>query len=165
MIWIPLHRSTKQFSLLPWKRRTLERLYVAAKGVFSPAHKFTRFFDKFPSLAVGALSSLLLYVKKCSADSDRRITELSAEESIINEIMALDVNEQLRLFHETVDPQNDEEARKYSLTDLKDLFAPALRVIERDEWIRIDRIGMRILGKESLLPVEWSYLKIAITGM
>lgn len=153
----------KAVQSLTLETKDFREIIVGERRLFSSA-QIHKIFDKFPSLAVGP-HLITLVREEMLKRLDRRITQLSAEESIINEIMALDVNEQLRLFHETVDPQNDEEARKYSLIYLKDLFAPALRVIERDEWIRIDRIGMRILGKESLLPVEWLYLKIAITGM
>lgn len=34
-----------------------------------------------------------------------------------------------------------------------------------DAWLRIDRIGMRLLGEKSLSALEWLYLKMAITGL
>lgn len=156
-------RIDKAVQTLALETKDFKEIIVGERRLFSSA-QIHKIFDKFPTIAVGP-HLITLVREEMLKRLERRITQLSAEEGIINEIMALDVNEQLRLFHETVDPQNDEEARAYSLVYLKDLFAPALRMIERDEWLRIDRIGMRLLGKESLLPVEWLYIKMAITGM
>lgn len=153
----------KAVASFTFETKDFKELIVGDRRLFSSA-QIHKIVDKFSHLPAGP-HLVTLVREEMLKRLDKRITQLSAEESIINEIMALDVNEQLRLFHETVDPQDDEEARAYALVYLKDLFAPALRIIERDEWLRMDRIGMRLLEKESLLPVEWLYLKIAITGM
>ena len=71
----------------------------------------------------------------------------------------------MRIFHETIAPQTDAELRECALTYLNDRYAAAFDIVERDEWLRIDRIGMRLLRAEGLLPVEWAYLKMAVTGM
>ncbi|MDQ9885129.1 hypothetical protein RFX61_11420, partial [Acinetobacter baumannii] len=45
-----------------------------------------------------------------------------------------------------------------------DLCAPAFAQLENGEWLRYDRIGMRMLGQLSLSGAEWVYLKMALTG-
>ncbi|MDO4442549.1 MAG: AAA family ATPase [Slackia sp.] len=94
-----------------------------------------------------------------------RLKQMAATERAQNETAALSVQEQVRIFHETIAPQTDAEMRECALTYLNDRFAAAFDVVERDEWLRIDRIGMRLLHVEGFLPVEWAYLKMAITGM
>ncbi len=82
-----------------------------------------------------------------------------------NEATSLSIQEQVRIFHETIAPQTDAELRECALTYLNDRYARAFDIVKRDEWLRIDRIGMRLLRAEGLLPVEWAYLKMAVTGM
>lgn len=96
---------------------------------------------------------------------ENRISQMASSEAVQDEVSELPLDEQLRLFHERIDPQDEKEARRFALTFLNDRFAGAFRAIERDEWLRIDRIGMRLLGVENLSPTMWLYLKIAVTGM
>ena len=96
---------------------------------------------------------------------ENRLSSMAGTEAVLDELSVLPFDEQLRLFHETIDPQTDEEARKYALIFLRDRFAPAIAAIERDEWLRIDRIGMRALDIENLPPTAWIYLKMAVTGL
>lgn len=94
-----------------------------------------------------------------------RLKQMAATERVHNELAALSIEEQVRIFHETIDPQTEEEARALSLSYLNDKYAGAFAMVERDDWVRIDRIGMRILGSKGLSPVEWLYLKMAVTGL
>ena len=48
---------------------------------------------------------------------------------------------------------------------MRDRYAEAFAAVENDDWLRIDRIGMRLLGTDGLAPVEWLYLKMALTGL
>ena len=47
-------------------------------------------------------------------------------------------------------PQTEQEARDCALAYLQERFAGAVLAMERDEWLHIDRIGMRLLGREEL---------------
>lgn len=94
-----------------------------------------------------------------------RLKQIASTDEIQDEISALDVNEQLRIFHETIDPQDEQEARALALQYLNDRHADAFEAVEHDDWLRIDRIGMRLLGREGLSPLEWLYLKMALTGL
>lgn len=43
-------------------------------------------------------------------------------------------------------------------------YQPVQAAIEQGAWLRLDRIGMRLLGSETLDAVEWLYLKLALVG-
>lgn len=96
---------------------------------------------------------------------ESRIKQKSKTEKVHNELSTLSLEEQLRLFRETIEPQTEEEFSSLSLTYLQDKYNEVFRIIEQDEWLRIDRIGMRILGVENLESTAWIFLKMALTGM
>ncbi len=95
---------------------------------------------------------------------ESRIAQMAGGEDVQDEMASLSVDEQLRLFGEIVDPQDEREARALAMTYLKLKFADAYAAVEHDDWLRIDRIGMRLLGAKSLAPVTWLYLRMALTG-
>ena len=43
-------------------------------------------------------------------------------------------------------------------------YAGAHECIERLEWLRFDRIGMRLLGTHALSATEWLFLRLIFTG-
>lgn len=94
-----------------------------------------------------------------------RIKQMAATDGVQDELTTLPVSEQMRIFHETIEPQTEEETRQLAIRFLNDRYADAFRMVENDEWLRIERIGMRILGASGFAPVEWLYLKMALTGM
>lgn len=75
------------------------------------------------------------------------------------------LNEQLSQFGEPYAPVDEKEARDFALRLLQDRYQGAFRAVQDDAWLRIDRIGMRLLGEKSLSALEWLYLKMAITGL
>ena len=81
-----------------------------------------------------------------------RLKQMAATERAQNEATSLSIQEQVRIFHETIAPQTDTELRECALTYLNDRYARAFDIVERDEWLRIDRIGMRLLGAEGFFP-------------
>lgn len=95
---------------------------------------------------------------------DSRIAQMAGGDDVQDEMASLSIDEQLRLFGEPVDPQDEREARALATTYLKLKFADAYAAVERDGWLRIDRIGMRLLDAKSLAPVTWLYLRMALTG-
>ena len=94
-----------------------------------------------------------------------RLAQMAATEEEQLNLYALTPNQQLQIFGETINPQNEDEERDLTLRMLSVRFAPATLAIEHDDWLRIDRIGMRLLGCKGLVPLEWLYLKMAITGL
>lgn len=97
--------------------------------------------------------------------AEQKLRRMAASDDALDELEELSVEEQLRIFHETVHPQTEAEAAELALRMLRDRYAGALRAIERDEWLRIDRIGMRLLGASGVAPVEWLYTKMVLCGL
>lgn len=96
---------------------------------------------------------------------ENRLKSMAGTESAQDEILGLSLDEQLRLFNGPFDPEDEREARELTMKYLMDRYGGAFRMVENDEWLRLDRIGMRLLGVENLTPVGWLYLKMAVTGL
>lgn len=96
---------------------------------------------------------------------ESRLKQLASSEKVLDEIAELAPDEQVDLFHETFDPHDETQVRAMGQQYVDARFASARRAVENDDWLRIDRIGMRLLGVENLVPVEWLYLKMALTGL
>lgn len=96
---------------------------------------------------------------------DTRLKQIAMSDRILDELSALSPDEQVALFRETFDAQDEDEARVWAQQYVDDRYAAARKAVENDDWLRIDRIGMRLLGVENLVPVEWLYLKMALTGL
>lgn len=96
---------------------------------------------------------------------ESRLKQLASSEKVLDEIAELTPDEQVDLFRETFDPHDETQVRAMGQLYVDARFAAAQRAVENDDWLRIDRIGMRLLGVENLVPVEWLYLKMALTGL
>ena len=96
---------------------------------------------------------------------ESRLKQIAASEKVLDEISALTPNEQIAQFQETFDPQDEDQIRVLSQQFINTRYAKAFKMVQNDEWLRIDRIGMRLLDVENLTSMEWLYLKIAVTGM
>ena len=95
---------------------------------------------------------------------ERRILQLSRTEGVHDEVLALDPDEQDRIFGKPVVFVDEEEINDLARQYLDDVCAPAFGYIEDAKWLRFDRIGMRILNKLSITGAEWLYLKMALAG-
>ncbi|MEE0845779.1 MAG: UvrD-helicase domain-containing protein [Eggerthellaceae bacterium] len=96
---------------------------------------------------------------------ENRLKSMAGSEAVQNEILDLPLDEQLRLFNGPFDPQDEREERELALHYVTDRYDAAFHMVENDEWLRLDRIGMRLLGIENLSPAGWLYLKMAVTGL
>ena len=96
---------------------------------------------------------------------EARLGQMAAADAVHDEVAALSIEEQLRLFGETADPADEAEERALALRFLHDRHGDALGRIERDEWLDVDRVALRLLGDPGLTSVEWVYLKMALTGL
>lgn len=96
---------------------------------------------------------------------EQRLKRMAATDDALDELDGLSIEEQLRIFHETVNPQTEGEARELALRMLHDKHSDVLSAVENDDWLRIDRVGMRMLGATGVAPVEWLYTKIALCGL
>ncbi|MCI2242370.1 HelD family protein [Adlercreutzia faecimuris] len=96
---------------------------------------------------------------------EARLAQMAATDGVQAEVAALPIEEQLRLFGETVDPVDEAEERALALRYLRDRHAGAFDVVERDEWLDVDHLALRLLGEAGLASVPWAYLKMAVTGL
>ncbi len=96
---------------------------------------------------------------------DSRLSQMAGTEAVLDQMASLPLEEQLRVFQEVYDPADEQEERALALRYVRDRYATAFGAVDNDDWLRIDRIGMRLLGSENLAPLEWLYLKMALTGL
>lgn len=136
--------------------RVGETVLLKLSQVSGAAQKFAQFpvGPRFAALVCDELHSRL----------ERRLTQMSKSESLHEEILGLDLDEQLEIFGETVNAANDEELARYARTYLVHRYESAHDSIEQLMWLRLDRIGMRMLGAQGISAAEWLYLKLLISG-
>ena len=95
---------------------------------------------------------------------EQRIASRMNNADVQAEIMDLEEQDHIRLFGHQVFTALEEELPEYTKLYLEDRYAAVENAIEEGAWLRFDRIGMNMLGKESLSSVEWLYLKLALAG-
>lgn len=94
-----------------------------------------------------------------------RLAQIASTDEVQDELSALTTDEQLQIFHETINPQDEQEERALALRYINHRYADAYKAVENDDWLRIDRIGMRLLNADGLTSIEWLYLKMMLTGL
>jgi DNA helicase-2/ATP-dependent DNA helicase PcrA len=120
---------------------------------------------KFDHLPAGP-HRVTLMNEELEARLQSRLASIAAAEDTHDEISELPIEEQLRLFGETFDPQSEEEeARALALTYVREKYASGIQQVRAMDWLDIDEIARRLLGCDGLTSVEWVYLKMALTGM
>ncbi len=95
---------------------------------------------------------------------DRRFAQLAKDDELQEELLGLDMDDQIEIFGRTIDAPDEEELLSYTERYARHLYGDAHDSIERGTWLRIDRIGMRLLGVKTLTASEWLYLKLLICG-
>lgn len=103
--------------------------------------------------------------EELAARLENRFKQLAATDRVLDEIAAFSPDEQIAAFGETFDVQDEDQVRVWAQHYVAIRYADARKAVENDEWLRIDRIGMRLLGVENLSCIEWLYVKMALTGM
>ena len=117
-------------------------------------------FSKFP---VGPRLAAL--VKDDLHDKlERRFAQLAQDDELQEELLELDMDDQIEIFGRTIDAPDEEELERYTEQYARHLYGSAHDQVERGTWLRIDRIGMRMLGVKALSAAEWLYLKLLICG-
>ncbi|MDO4503272.1 MAG: AAA family ATPase [Coriobacteriia bacterium] len=94
----------------------------------------------------------------------QRINRLCREEDVLDTVSELSEQEAVQVFGHVPVIQDESELVGYARTWLEHRYAPVAEAIEDGAWLRIDRIGMRLLGQETLNAAEWLYLKLALAG-
>jgi DNA helicase-2/ATP-dependent DNA helicase PcrA len=120
--------------------------------------------EKFGHLPAGP-HRVTLMGEEITARVTERMKNLAANEDVHDEISGLPLNEQLNLFGEVFDPQDEIEARRLALTYIESKYAAAVRAAKRMEWLDVDHVAQRLMGRHGLTSVEWVYLKMALTGL
>ena len=120
--------------------------------------------DKLRRIPAGP-HRVTLMREELHARLEARLAQMAGTDETLDALSALDLDEQLRIFHEAIAPADEQEERALALRYLRDRYADAFAAVDNDDWLRIDRIGMRLLGTDGLSPLEWLYLKMALTGL
>ena len=94
----------------------------------------------------------------------QRTRRLAADEEVQEAVLDLGTEDVYRIFGGPIHPETEQDFRDLALKYLEDRYQAALDAIHDGAWLRIDRIGMRMLGKQTLSAAEFLYLKMAITG-
>jgi DNA helicase-2/ATP-dependent DNA helicase PcrA len=120
-------------------------------------------WDKFPRTAPGPRRAALVQ-EDLREKLERRLKQLSRNADVQEEMLSLDLDDQIRYFGEPVMPDTDAETASLARTYLGIRYADAFDQIDRSAWLRIDRIGMRLLGTEGLNAVEALYTRLLVAG-
>ena len=119
--------------------------------------------NKFSQIPVGP-RLFALVSDELRSRLDRKLTALSKDDEVQEEVLDLDVERQVEIFGQTIAPDDDAERAACALTYVHHLYADAYDAIDHGDWLRFDRIGMRMLDTSALTAAELVYLKVLIMG-
>ena len=94
----------------------------------------------------------------------RHIASLARDEELQEEMLGLDIEEQVEVFGETISPETEEETVAYTRSWLESRYKAAHDEIDHLAWLKLDRVAMRMLGKQAISSSEWLYLRLLVTG-
>ncbi len=120
-------------------------------------------YDKFAKSPIGPRRAALVR-EDLHAKLERSLARLSRDADIQDAMLSLDLDDQVRIFGNPIAPDTDEETAQLAQRYVAHLYGAAHELIDRDEWLRIDRIGMRMLQTEQLNACEWLYIRLLIAG-
>ena len=140
----------------------LNDLKVGTERVIS-AGQVRKALDKFKHIEIGSRLAGLME-DELKDKLQQRIKRMSKNEDVHDELADLEVGEQLRIFGSLVQASTEAEYTEAARIYLADKYQPVEAMIERADWLNIDRIGIRYFGHENLSANEWLYLKMALTG-
>lgn len=119
--------------------------------------------DKFSQFPVGP-RRIALACDEMHTRLERRLTQLAKRDELQEEMLGLDVDEQVEVFGETISPEDECETIAYTRTFVEHRYAQAHDLIDDCAWLRVDRVGSRVLGGRSLNATEWLWLRLLMTG-
>ena len=119
--------------------------------------------DKFSRIPAGPRLAALVE-EELHEKLERRFDALAKDDEIQEEMLCLDIDDQLEYFDSTIAPYDEEETRALARIYVAKRFAAAHDAIDTAAWLRIDRIGMRLLGRSDLTAAEWLYTKLLVAG-
>ena len=144
------------------EKEDFQDLYAQDERVISAAQAWRAYcaYKRFPT----GVHRCSLTMEDLHEMLDQRIKGAKHRESVWELIESMDEEEQLRVFGCHIFTLEDKELAEYVEPFLADRYRAVEDAIEAGDWLRIDRIGMRLLGKQSLSAGEWLYLKLALVG-
>ena len=97
---------------------------------------------------------------------NRRFGALAHSEGMQEATLALDIEEQEDIFGDIIgdDADNEQKMVEYTRKYVEHRFGKARDLIDYCDWLRIDRMGERVLDGHSLNATEWLWLWLLITG-
>ncbi len=93
-----------------------------------------------------------------------KLVEIAKSEALRDELFLMTPDEQTALFGTPLSARSEAEVATLARDYVERRYAGAIALVERDEWVDIDRIGTRLLGRSGLTSLEWAYLKMGVTG-
>lgn len=118
--------------------------------------------DKFAKFPLGP-RRLTLTRDELHERLERRFGTLARKDEYQERMLTLDVEQQVEIFGETVSPDTDREVVALTRQYVEYLFKSAHDDIDSCSWLRLDRMGQRVLGR-SLNACEWLWLRVLICG-
>ena len=120
--------------------------------------------EKFMEFGVGPRFTALVK-EELHSRLERKFGQMARNEELQEEVLGLDLEQQVEIFGETMDVEDDEQVLAYARRYVEARHESAHDKIERLDWLRLDRIGMRLLGTSALTATEWLYLRLLFTGI
>ena len=157
-----LLRIDEGLDKLELTQRDFQDILVGDERVISAGQAFSA-YQQLKRLPAGQHRCALV-MEALHERLETRIASRIHNADVQAEIMDLDEQEHIRLFGHQVYTALEEELPEYTQRYLEDRYAAVEDAIEDGAWLRIDRIGMNMLGKSSLSAAEWLYLKLALAG-
>lgn len=119
-------------------------------------------FAKFPRTPLGP--RLIAMVKDVLHERlETRLTNLSRDEGVHEEMLGADIEDQIAVFGEPINPVDEADTTRLARLYVDHKYSDVHDLIETAGWLRIDRIGQRLLGHQ-LNAAEYLYLRSLITG-
>lgn len=119
--------------------------------------------DKYSHLPMG-VHRCTLAIEDMKEKIEQRIMRLAKDDETREKVMDLSNAEQIRLFGQQLAALDEDDITNFTRQWLALRYQPIMNAIEQGGWLRLDRIGMRMLDRETLDAVEWLYLKLALVG-
>ena len=129
---------------------------ISASQAFGAYNKY----KKFPASA----HRCTLAKEDLHARIDSKVKSGASNENVQDEMLDLSEQEMYEIFGQTIVPLDEKELREYARQYLEWKYAPVHEAVEDGEWLRINRIGMRLLDKKHLSSAEYLYLKLSLSG-
>lgn len=126
----------------------------------SQAESAWKAFAQFPA---GARHTALASDKLHEA-LERKFGRMAREERWQEAMIELDLDEQNEIFGHMIEPTDEEETIALTREYVAHRFASAHSHIDELAWLRLDRIGCRMLSTDGLSGAELLWLRLLISG-